>query len=164
MSKLSRRSLLGSAAAVGIAGLSQAEVLAAIPGEIPGGTSREALDDLAKVRSLATRLAAIDDEITAAEKADDAKRVDRLEAEHRQVYRKFRDLQNEIESTPPRCWVDVITRAEFVGYEYLHGKRPADWDAVLETMDIECCEFARAKAGLALAVLWLADCKGGANV
>ncbi len=155
MSKLSRRSLLGSGAAIGIAGLPPMEVLAAIPGEIASGTNREALSDLARVRHLIARLVAIDDEITTAEKADDGKRVDRLEAEHGRVYREFRDLQNEIESTPPRCWLDVITRAEFAGYEYLHGKAPADWDGMLETIDIECCEFARAKAGLALAVLWL---------
>ena len=162
MIKLSRRSLLGSAAVVGIAGLSPLEVLAAMPGEIPAGTSREALSDHAKVRGLVARLVAIDDEITAAEDADDAKRVDRLEAEHKRVHREFRDLQNVIESIPPRCWLDVITRAEFAGYEYLHGKAPADWDGMLETIDIEFCEFMRAKAGLALAVLWL-DRKGGAH-
>jgi hypothetical protein len=162
MSKLSRRSLLGSAAIVGIAGLSPIEVLAAMPGEIPAGTSREALSDLAKVRGLVARLVAIDDEITAAEEADDAKRVDLFESEHGRVYRQFRDLQNEIENTPPRCWLDVITRAEFAGYEYLHGKAPADWESQLATLHNEFCEFSRAKAGLALAVLWL-DRKGGAN-
>jgi hypothetical protein len=122
MSKLSRRSLLGSAAVVGIAGLSPLEVLAAMPGEIPAGTSMEALSDHAKVRGLAARLVAIDDEITAAEKADDAKRVDRLEAEHGRVYREFRGLQNEIENTPPRCWLDVITRAEFASRLGRHAR------------------------------------------
>jgi hypothetical protein len=164
MSKLSRRSLLGSAAVVGIAGLSPMEVLAAIPDEIPAGTSSKALRDLAEVRRLIAALAAIDDNISAAEDADDAERVDSLEADHRRVYREFRDHQNEIESIPPRCWVDVITRAEFAGYEYLHGKAPADWDGMLSTIDIEFCEFMRAKAGLALAVLWLADRKGGVHV
>ena len=50
MSKLSRRSLLSSAAVVGIAGLSPLQVLAAMPGEIPSGTSGEALSDHAKVK------------------------------------------------------------------------------------------------------------------
>jgi hypothetical protein len=93
-----------------------------------------------------------------------ALRIDRFESEHKRVYREFRDLQNEIEGTPPRCWLDVITRTEFAGYEYLHGKAPADWDGMLSTIDIEFCAFMRAKAGLALAVLWLADRKGGVHV
>jgi hypothetical protein len=143
MSKLSRRALLSSASLAAIAALPSLEVLAAIPGVIPSRTSSQALSELAEVRRLIATLVAIDDQISPAETADDAKRVDDLEAAHVRAYRRLRQLQNGIEEVPPQCWVDVVTRAELVGYEFLHGKSRAEWDSLVAVLDDEHCEFAR---------------------
>jgi hypothetical protein len=119
--------------------------------------SENATKDLAEVRRLIAALVAIDERISAAEEVSDALRVKKLEGKHRRVYRKLRKLQTALESKPPQSSVDIVTRAELVGYEFLHGKPRADWDGISAVLESQHCPYERAKAGLALAVLWLAD-------
>ena len=158
MSKLSRRSLISGAAVAALAALPPLEALAALPGGVSQHASKESLGELAEVRRLIAALVRIEDRISAAENANDAHRAEKLEGKHRRVYRKLRKLQTALESRPPRCGVDLVTRAELVGYEYLHGKPRADWNQLRAVLDeSEYCDYDRAKVGLALAVLWLAD-------
>lgn len=129
--KLSRRSLIGGAAVAALAALPPLEALAALPSGVSKHASKESLGELAEVRRLIDALVRIEDRISAAENADDAHRAEKLEGKHRRVYRKLRKLQTAIESRPPRCGVDLVTRAELVGYEYLHGKPRADWNQLV---------------------------------
>lgn len=115
MSKLNRRALLRNAFLTSIAAMAPMEALAAMPGKVPSSTSSKALSELAEARRLIAALIRIDGRISAAETADDARRAEKLEGKHRRVYRKLVKLRKTIESAPPRCWVDIITRAEIAG-------------------------------------------------
>jgi hypothetical protein len=132
------------------------QALAAIQAQ-PLPVSENATKNLAVVRRLIAALVAIDERIGAAEEAGDALRVKKLEGKHRRVYRKLRKLQTALESAPPRNSVDIVARAELVGYEFLHGKPRGDWNVLNAVLENEHCPYERAKAGLALAILWLAD-------
>jgi hypothetical protein len=153
---LSGGARIAGAAIAGMAAIPSLQALAAIPAQsLP--VRENAHKNLAEVRRLIAALVAIDERISAAEQVDDVLRVKRLEGKHRRVYRKLRKLQTALESAPPQSPVDIVTRAELVGYEYLYGKPRADWDTLSAVLENAHCPYERAKAGLALAVLWLAD-------
>jgi hypothetical protein len=147
---------IAGAAIAGMAAIPSVQALAAIPAQtLP--VSENAHKNLAEVRRLVAALIRIDGRIGEADEAHDDVRLEKLEGKHRRIYRKLCKLQTAIESEPPRCWVDFVTRAELVGYEVLHGKPRTDWDSLRAGLETEYYPYERAKVGLALAVLWLAD-------
>ena len=109
------------------------------------------------MRRLIAALIRIDARIGEADEAGHEVRLEKLEGKQRRVFRKLRKLQAVIESEPPRCLEDLVTYAELVGYEVLHGRPRTDWDSLRSVLETEYYSDDRAKVGLALAVLWLAD-------
>ena len=112
MSKLNRRALLRNAFLTSIAAMAPMEALAAMPGNVPSGTSSKALSELAEARRLITALIRIDARISAAETADDARRAEKLEGKHRRVYRKLQNLRKAVESEPEPSEKKVAVNAQ----------------------------------------------------
>ena len=65
--------------------------------------------------------------------------------------------KRRLRASRPVNSVDIVTRAELVGLRVAPRRPPADWGAISAVLENQHCPYDRAKAGLALAVLWLAD-------
>jgi hypothetical protein len=156
MSKLDRRGLLRSAFLTSIAAMAPMEALAAMPGNVPSGTSSKALSELAEARRLIAALIRIDGRISAAEQGRDARRAEKLEGNHRRVYRKLQKLRTALESEPPRCWLDIVIRAEIAGYMLVWDKPRTNWQAMLDKVANNPSAGDPGMDELAVAVLYLA--------
>jgi hypothetical protein len=139
-----------------IAAIAPMEALAAMPGNVPSGTSSKALSELAEARRLIAALIRIDGRIAVADKAWDDRCQEKLEGKHRRVYRKLQKLRTACESEPTRCWLDIVTRAEIAGYMLVWDKPRTDWDTLLEQADNDGSANYSGMKELVVAVLYLA--------
>jgi len=159
MSKINRRTLLSSASLAVIAASPPLEVLAALPGNPSAEASSKAFDNLAEAKRLIAALIASDEQISAAEDANDKKRHRALERRNRTLYREFRDFADRVQEEPPTTWLDIVVRAEIAGYSIAWDRPRTDWDDMLaEAEDDGTCYDGVNE--LAMAVLYLAERRG----
>ena len=155
-----RRSILAGGARVagaaiaGMAAIPSLQALAAIPVQ-PLPVNENAQKNLAEVRRLIAALIRIDGRIGEAERAPRG-RARRSSKANTGASIATSQTPNELEGEPPRCWVDIVMRAEIVGYEFLNGEPRADWDASGGARS-RAFPFGTGEGSLAFAVLWLGD-------
>jgi len=127
---------------------------AATPGNISGEASK-AFDDLAEAKRLVAALIANDNGISAAEQAGDKKQARALERQNRTLSREFADFADRVRGEPPSTWLDIVIRAELVGYMISWSKPRTDWDEMLEWAEDNGDSY-DGMHELAMAVIYLA--------
>jgi hypothetical protein len=160
MSKLDRRSFIGTAVTAGIAAVSPAQILASLKAEAsPANENHHA--DLVEARRLIGQLIAIDTQMSAAEEAHDTELAAQLEEQHSEAHEQFVKFADAVLQKAARTWHDIVARAELAGYMMIWNKPRSDWPALVELVESDPSSNEREPLGLVAAVLYLAARDGG---
>ena len=144
---------IAGAAIAGLAAIPSVQALAAIPVQ-PLPVNENAQKTLAETRRLIAAMIRIEERIGEADRAHDELRQKKLEGKLGRVGRKLDKLRKAL--PPPRCWLDIVIRAEIAGFMLVWDKPRSNWRAMLDKAENNPSVGDPAMGELAMAVLYLA--------